>query len=140
VPRRRAYKEPVAPPSGPTSGGTTVTISGHCFPGATAVLFGATPARSFAVVDDSTITAVTPAGTGVVDVTVVGSAACGTGVLRQSFSYIDPSVSTAGGASSAGALLAGTGSDLGGAVPGTTLAVLLVLAGIAVARRWRVRV
>lgn len=49
----------------PTSAanGTTVTIKGLGFTGATAVSFGGTPAASFNVVDDSTITAVVGKGT-----------------------------------------------------------------------------
>lgn len=42
--------------------GATVTISGSFFSGATAVLFHGTPASSFNVVSDSTITAVVPSG------------------------------------------------------------------------------
>ena len=60
----------VSPASGPEIGGTLVTISGAGFTGTTAVNFGTTPAASFTVVNDSTITAATPAGTGIVDVTV----------------------------------------------------------------------
>ncbi|MGA0568172.1 IPT/TIG domain-containing protein [Rathayibacter sp. KR2-224] len=78
----------VDPGSGPTSGGTTVTISGHCFTGATQVLFGDTASTSFTVVNDTTITAVTPAGTGKVDVTVVGAGDCGTSSLRGAFTYV----------------------------------------------------
>ena len=47
-----------------------MTITGTGFTGATAVDFGTTPATSFTVVSDTTITADSPAGTGTVDVTV----------------------------------------------------------------------
>ena len=60
----------VSPSSGPGAGGTTVTITGTNFDGTTAVSFGSTPAASFNVVSDTTITAVAPAGAGTVDVTV----------------------------------------------------------------------
>ncbi len=53
----------VAPKSGPAAGGTTVTIKGRGFEGATAVAFGTVPATSFAVTSDRAITAVAPAGT-----------------------------------------------------------------------------
>ena len=59
---------PVLPPIiysfSPTSGGTgtTVTISGTHFSGATAVRFGGTAASSFTVVSDTTITAVVGTG------------------------------------------------------------------------------
>jgi hypothetical protein len=78
----------VDPAAGPETGGTTVTITGHCFTGATQVLFGDTPATSFVVNADGTvITAIAPAGTGVVDVTVVGSAACGSATDDDAFTY-----------------------------------------------------
>ena len=50
------------PPSGPAAGGTTVTISGTSFLGATAVTFGTTAAASFSVINYSTIMAVSPPG------------------------------------------------------------------------------
>ncbi|MBC7724914.1 MAG: IPT/TIG domain-containing protein [Burkholderiaceae bacterium] len=75
----------VTPDHGPEDGGATVTITGSCFAGATAVVFGNTPAASFTVVDDSTITAVSPAGVGTVDVSVNGSPLCGAGQLADGF-------------------------------------------------------
>ncbi|MGA2699127.1 MAG: IPT/TIG domain-containing protein, partial [Methanoregula sp.] len=67
----------VTPNYGPPAGGTSVTISGIGFTGATAVKFGSTPATSFAANTaeaDSQITATAPAGTtGTVDVTVINS-------------------------------------------------------------------
>jgi hypothetical protein len=62
----------VTPSRGPTTGGTLVFISGTGFTGATQVLFGATPATSFVVNNDTSIQAVTPASAAaVVNVTVV---------------------------------------------------------------------
>ncbi len=58
------------PNGGPTSGGTMVTISGMNFTGATVVDFGTTPSSEVNVTNDTTIVATSPAGTGVVDVTV----------------------------------------------------------------------
>ena len=57
--------------SGPA--GSTISITGANFSGAAGhlqVLFGATPAIKVTVVDDSLVTAVVPAGTGTVNVTV----------------------------------------------------------------------
>jgi alpha-tubulin suppressor-like RCC1 family protein len=68
----RRPKNGVQPNRGPSRGGTTVTISGSEFLGATQVQFGSTPATSFTVNSDSSITAVSPAGPRktTVDVTV----------------------------------------------------------------------
>ena len=60
----------LSPKSGPQAGGTTVTITGTGFTGATAVAFGSTAARACTVDSDTQITATGPAGTGTVDVTV----------------------------------------------------------------------
>ena len=61
----------LSPSSGPIGGGTSVTITGHDFTGATAVSFGAVPAASFAVNSDTQLTAVSPPGApGTVDVGV----------------------------------------------------------------------
>jgi IPT/TIG domain len=51
----------VSPTTGPLTGGTTVTITGTHFTGATKVVFGVVPATSFTVVSDTEITAVSPA-------------------------------------------------------------------------------
>ncbi len=59
------------PDEGPVAGGTAVTITGTGFTGANAVTFGGAPARSFTVVDDTRIDAVTEAhAAGAVDVVV----------------------------------------------------------------------
>ena len=60
----------VTPGGGYQGGGTTVTITGSGFVGATGVSFGATPASSFTVQSDTEITAAAPSGSGVVDVGV----------------------------------------------------------------------
>jgi alpha-tubulin suppressor-like RCC1 family protein len=60
----------VEPRGGPPSGGTSVAITGTGFSGATAVKFGSTNAQSFKVQSPTSISAVSPAGTGTVDITV----------------------------------------------------------------------
>ena len=86
---------------GPSSGGTTVTITGagFCQP-ATAVTFGTTPAGSFAIQNDTTITANSPAGTlgSVVDVHVT-STTHGTSAANPGdrFAYIKSAVYTMDG-------------------------------------------
>ena len=82
----------VSPSSGPSSGGTTVTISGSNFTGATGVNFGGTAAGSFTVNSDSQITAVSPPGSGTVDVTVTGPAGTSATSPADRFSYIPPAV------------------------------------------------
>jgi hypothetical protein len=77
----------INPAQGPSSGGTAVTITGSGFTGATTVEFGASPAASFTVVTDTTITAITPAGTvGPVNVKVVTSA--GISTTSPQFTYL----------------------------------------------------
>ena len=78
----------VSPTSGPTTGMTPVTISGSNFTGATAVDFGATPAASFSVVNNMTITAVSPPGTGTVDVLVTGPGGTSTPSQADLFTYV----------------------------------------------------
>jgi IPT/TIG domain len=80
----------VNPNAGPESGGTSVNVTGTNLTGATAVKFGAANAASFTVNSATSITAVSPAGTGTVDVTVStagGTSATGTG---DQFSYVPP--------------------------------------------------
>jgi IPT/TIG domain/FG-GAP repeat len=60
----------VKPAKGPEAGGTEVTIAGQHFTGATRVMFGEAEAASFNVISSQEITAVSPPGTGDVDVTV----------------------------------------------------------------------
>lgn len=62
----------ISPKGGPTTGGTTVAITGTGFTTATSVHFGSASA-SFIINSDVSITAISPAGTGIVDVTVTNS-------------------------------------------------------------------
>jgi hypothetical protein len=73
----------VSPTQGPESGGTTVTINGAGLINASGIYFGATPAASYNLVSDNLITAVSPAGTGVVSITVNTPAAFSNGALFQ---------------------------------------------------------
>ncbi|MDN8548976.1 IPT/TIG domain-containing protein [Microbacterium sp. NM3R9] len=125
----------VTPPGGPEAGGNTVVITGSCFTGATAVLFGGVPATSFTVESDTRITAVVPAGTGVVDVEVVGSAACGAETLPDGYEYTDePVIGTIDpvrGPETGGTVVTITGSNFTGVTsvtfdgrPGSALTVV----------------
>ncbi|WP_199804909.1 IPT/TIG domain-containing protein, partial [Nocardia jinanensis] len=62
------------------AGGTTVVLTGTALAGATAVTFGATPATSFTVDSATQITAVAPAGTGTVQLTVTTAGGVSNGV------------------------------------------------------------
>jgi hypothetical protein len=80
----------LSPSSGPQAGGTTITIAGSNFSGATAVRFGALASGAFSVNSASSITAVAPAGSGTVDVSV--TTAGGTSALSAAdrFTYTAP--------------------------------------------------
>lgn len=73
----------IVPSTGPTIGGTGVTITGTNFIGTTAVTFGGTSATGFSVINSTSITATTPGhAAGLVDVVVTtpNGTATGTGV------------------------------------------------------------
>ncbi|MEO4000559.1 IPT/TIG domain-containing protein [Mesorhizobium sp. CAU 1732] len=92
----------IAPASGPTAGGSEVAITGTGFTGASVVSFGGTNAQSFTVVNDTLITATTPAANtaGAVDVEV------DTATLVNGFTYMAPPAIDA--------IAPNTGSTLGG--------------------------
>jgi hypothetical protein len=69
-------------------GGTTITITGTNFTGATAVTFGSTPATSFTVVSKTKITATAPAGTGIVDVTVTTAGGTSSKTSKDHYTYV----------------------------------------------------
>ena len=79
----------ISPSSGTHLGGTTVTITGSFFTGATSVKFNGTPATSFTVVSDTSITAKAPAGTTgtTVDITVSTPGGTTTRVNADKFTY-----------------------------------------------------
>jgi hypothetical protein len=77
----------VSPNSGVPAGGTSVTITGTGFTGATAVRFGATNATSFTVNSSTSITAVSPAGAGTLDITVTTPADTSATSANDRFTY-----------------------------------------------------
>lgn len=68
------------PNTGPAAGGNSVALTGSGFTFATQVRFGTTPALSFTVTNDTSITAIAPPGSGTVTITVTGPSGTGTGV------------------------------------------------------------
>ncbi|HTW42549.1 MAG TPA: IPT/TIG domain-containing protein [Solirubrobacteraceae bacterium] len=73
--------------AGASEGGTTVRITGANFNDVSAVNFGSASARSFTVGSESSITAVSPPGTGTVDVTVTTAQGESTTSTADRFSY-----------------------------------------------------
>jgi choice-of-anchor C domain-containing protein len=93
----------LSPSSGPTAGGTTVTISGSGFTGATAVGFGGVPATSFTVVSDTEIQATAPAeAAGTVNVSVITPAGGSAQVTADQYSYSAKPPATDGEATAKG--------------------------------------
>jgi hypothetical protein len=81
----------LSPATGPTAGGTQVTINGSGFTGATAVTFGAGTGTLSHVVSDSQITAISPPGVaGAVHVTVTGPTGSSNTTSVDTFTYVGP--------------------------------------------------
>ena len=111
----------VDPFEGPTTGGTTVTISGTHLTGTTSVTIGGLPATDVTVVNDSTVTATTPAHPedfADVEVTTPG----GTATLAFGFTYVAPPTLTSA-SPSAGPVAGGTSVTLVGSNAGSATEV-----------------
>ena len=121
----------VSPSSGPTGGGTSVTIVGTNLGGTVQVFFGAVAAEQFAAASASSVTAVAPAqDAGTVDITVVSPYGTSAVSASDQFTYngaaptvtgIDPT----GGPTVGGTLVVILGTNLNGATAvtfGTTSA------------------
>jgi hypothetical protein len=76
----------VSPASGPSAGGTSVTISGTNLTGASQVYFGGM-AATFTVNGATSITATTPPGSGTVDATVVTAGGTSATNANDQFTY-----------------------------------------------------
>ena len=75
--------------TGPTGGGTSVTITGMNFTSATAVKFGSTNATSYTVNSSIQITATSPSGSaGAVDITVTSAAGTSATSGSDQFTYV----------------------------------------------------
>jgi hypothetical protein len=118
-----AYGEPlptvtaVSPDAGSTVGGTSVSVTGSGFAGATAVRFGASAVTSFTVNSTSSITAIAPAGAlGTVNVTVLTEAGASPVVAADRFSYLAPptirKLSVKSGPAAGGTSVTITGTNL----------------------------
>jgi hypothetical protein len=109
----------IDPASGPIAGGTSITISGSGFSGATAVAFGSGSVVP-TVVDSTTITVVSPAhAAGLVHLRVTGPSGTSPSTTADNFTYVSPPVVTAitptSGSTHGGTVITITGSGLTGA-------------------------
>lgn len=103
----------VSPTSGPIAGGTSVTITGTGFTGATAVKFASTNATSFAVNSATQITAVSPAGSaGATDITITTPNGTSTTNINDKFTYVAAPTATTNAATS----ITSTAATLNGSI------------------------
>jgi len=82
----------ISPPTGPSAGGTSITISGTGFASGATVYFGTSPANSVTFVNSTTLTAVSPAGSGAVDVRVGIGGSESDLFSGDVFTYVPPTV------------------------------------------------
>jgi hypothetical protein len=104
----------VEPNGGPAAGGTSVRITGTDFNEVSAVQFGSTDAASFTVNSSTSITAISPPGTGTPNVTVTNPRGTSPASPLNRFSYapVVTGVSPASGPSSGGTSVAIIGTNL----------------------------
>jgi hypothetical protein len=111
----------IDPPQGASTGGTPVTISGSSFTGATGVTIGGVAATHVILVNDTTITCTTPAGTiGTVNVVVRTPNSPHDDPVNQLFTYVlglptVTSVSPPMGVAAGSTRVTITGTNLSGA-------------------------
>jgi hypothetical protein len=109
----------ITPVSGPTSGGTTITITGTGFTGTDKVAFGNVTATSFTVVSDTSITAVSPPqAPGHCTITVTSAGGKSAALSSARFSYGVPVVSAlspTSGPTAGGTIVTVTGTGFTGA-------------------------
>jgi glutamate dehydrogenase/leucine dehydrogenase len=110
----------VSPSSGPQQGGTTVTLTGAGFTGATSVTFGAVAGTDLTVLSDSSLTVVSPAGDAGHDPELQVTAPGGKSLLntKYRFTYTGPvitSISPNSGSTAGGTTVTINGSGLTGA-------------------------
>ncbi len=105
----------ISPASGPIAGGTSVTITGTGFTGATGVTIGGAPATNVIVVNATTITCTTPAGTAGAR-SVVVTTPVGANPANTLFSFFSPPAVVFAGSSVGGtsAIFAGNVTSDGG--------------------------
>jgi hypothetical protein len=85
----------ISPDFGLAAGGQAVTVTGQGFTGAVALYFGTTAAASFDVISSTTITAVTPPGSGSTTITVTGPTGNSPASAGSTFDYLGSAAYTA---------------------------------------------
>ncbi len=107
----------IAPASGPTEGGTAVTMTGTNLGSATGVDFGLTGALSVRVLSPTSIEAFAPPGAGTVDVTITSPWGVSPTVPADRFTYVPPpsvtGLSPAAGPLGGGTVVTISGQNLG---------------------------
>lgn len=107
----------VAPYTGLPAGGTAVAITGTGFEEVTGVRFGSAAAKSFTVHSSGSISAVSPAGSATVDVTVETTAGTSATSAADRFTYFTtPRYSLAIGPEALGGVPSGVAADAAGDV------------------------
>ena len=108
----------ITPNTGTTAGGTSVTISGSDFTGATLVTFGSIAASTFTINSATQITATSPVeNAGTVDVTVTTSVGTSATSTFDRFTYVAPTSASTVGVFRQGAFyLASSNTPNGGTV------------------------
>jgi hypothetical protein len=130
----------ISPSSGPTAGGTNVTITGSGFTGATAVMFGSNAATNVTVTSATKITATAPENpAGVVDVTVTTPGGTSAVLSADKYTYdaipIITGISPSSGPLAAGTSVIITGTALSGATSvkfGTTAGTITANTGTSI--------
>ncbi|MGI2032706.1 putative Ig domain-containing protein [Rhizobium panacihumi] len=88
----RYYATPVvttvSPDRGPSSSGTSVTITGSEFTDLTSVSFGTAPATGYTFINDGQITATAPSGAGTVNITVTTPGGTSAATAQSAFTYV----------------------------------------------------
>ncbi|MDA8066155.1 MAG: IPT/TIG domain-containing protein [Thermaerobacter sp.] len=113
----------ISPVSGPAVGGTPVTITGTYFGVGQTVKFGSNAATAVTVKTSTSLTAVSPAGTGTVDVTVTSPGGTSATSNADKFTYTTPgtpaptvtAISPVSGPAAGGTQVTVTGTNLTGA-------------------------
>jgi IPT/TIG domain len=106
----------ITPSTGPISGGTTITVMGQYFSGsysdAISVAINGVSGSAVLVLNDSTLTFVSPAGAAAAGLDVTVFTGGGLGTLVGAFSYTAPPQSSGGGGSSVGASSPATSPEI----------------------------